>query len=160
MANLMIVSGGQSGVDRAALEVAVEKGIDYGGWCPQGGWAEDIIQPPGVMTVFPNLRETPSADPAQRTEWNVRDSDVTLVLVCHGGLRASEGTRLTAAFAQKHAKPLLVADLSDPLAEANVREWLKAAPRPLVLNIAGCRESEAPGIYARAKHFLRRVVTS
>ena len=73
--------GGQSGVDRAVLEVAVEKGIDYGGWCPQGGWAEDIIQPPGVMTVFPNLRETPSADPAQRTEWNVRDSDVTLVLV-------------------------------------------------------------------------------
>jgi hypothetical protein len=122
MANLMIVSGGQSGVDRAALEVAVEKGIDYGGWYPKGGWAEDMIQPPGVMTAFPSLRETPSADPAQRTEWNVRDSDITLILVWHGGLRASEGTGLTAAFAQKHAKPLLVADLSDPLAEESVRE--------------------------------------
>ena len=111
------------------------------------------------MTAFPNLRETPSADPAQRTEWNVRDSDVTLILVGHGGLRASEGTGLTAAFAQKHTKPLLVADLSEPLAEENVREWLKTAPRPLVPNIAGCRESEALGIYAQAKHFLRRVIT-
>jgi hypothetical protein len=92
------------------------------GGAPKGGWAEDMIQPPGVMTAFPNLRETPSADPAQRTEWNVRDSDITLILVWHGGLRASEGTGLTAAFAQKHAKPLLVADLSDPLAEESVRE--------------------------------------
>jgi hypothetical protein len=71
---MKIVSGGQSGVDRAALDVAIARGIPYGGWCPKGGWAEDMPAPPGLLAHYPHLRETPSADPAERTAWNVRDS--------------------------------------------------------------------------------------
>jgi hypothetical protein len=74
-----IVSGGQTGVDRAALDVAIERGMDWGGWCPKGGWAEDLTEPPGVLTRYPKLKETPLANPVQRTEWNVRDADATLV---------------------------------------------------------------------------------
>jgi hypothetical protein len=73
--NLRIVSGGQTGVDRAALDVAVALGMPYCGWCPRGGWAEDMPEPPGVLARYPRLEETPSEDPAQRTRWNVRDSE-------------------------------------------------------------------------------------
>ena len=91
---MIIVSGGQSGVDRAALDVAVARGIDYAGWCPRGGWAEDLTEPPGLLARYPHLRETPSADPAQRTEWNVRESDATLILIEGAGLGLLRGTRL------------------------------------------------------------------
>jgi len=70
-----VVSGGQTGVDRAALDVASELGLPCGGWCPQGRKAED-----GPLVSRYPLKETPSADYFQRTEWNVRDSDGTLVL--------------------------------------------------------------------------------
>src|SRR6478672_329462 len=78
---LTIVSAGQTGVDRAALDVAIELGIAYRGWCPKGGWAEDRPSPPGVLALYPGLGETPHADPRQRTEWNVRDCDRLMVLV-------------------------------------------------------------------------------
>jgi hypothetical protein len=71
---LTIVSGGQTGVDRAALDAAIANSIDYGGWCPRGGRAEDMRRAPGVLVRYPKLHETPLADPAQRTEWNVRRS--------------------------------------------------------------------------------------
>jgi len=64
---MKLISGGQSGVDRAVLDVAEAYGITYGGWCPKGGWAEDFPQPPGLLARYPNLKETPFADPAQRT---------------------------------------------------------------------------------------------
>src|SRR6185312_7990938 len=87
-----IISGGQTGVDRAALDVAIELGIAYGGWCPKGGWAEDMPNPPGLLAVYPSLRETPDADPIQRTHWNVRDSDRLLVLTERAGVSVSKGT--------------------------------------------------------------------
>jgi hypothetical protein len=74
---MKIISGGQSGVDRAALDVAIERGMEWGGWCPKGGWAEDFPNPPGLLPHYPHLRETPEPHPLQRTEWNVRDSDAT-----------------------------------------------------------------------------------
>ena len=55
MAKLIIISGGQSGVDRAALDVAIARGIAYGGWCPKGGWAEDLAVPPGLLARYPLL---------------------------------------------------------------------------------------------------------
>jgi hypothetical protein len=72
---MKILSGGQTGVDRAALDVAIARAMPYGGWCPRGGWAEDFSDSPGLLATYPHLRETPSRDPAQRTDWNVRDAD-------------------------------------------------------------------------------------
>jgi Circularly permutated YpsA SLOG family len=158
-----IISGGQSGVDRAALDAAVARGIPYGGWCPRGGWAEDYPDPPGVRTRYPMLRETPSADPAQRTEWNVRDSDACLILVDSGGVALSPGTALTEELAARYAKPLLVTEVSATGADKTILAWLAGlsavhpAGMPLRLMIGGPRESEAPGIYGRAKDILSRV---
>ena len=64
-----IRSGGQTGVDRAALDAAVLTGRPYEGWCPKGGWAEDFLRPPGLLTIYPHLMETPSESPEQRTDW-------------------------------------------------------------------------------------------
>src|SRR5262249_43259726 len=97
---IVLRSGGQSGVDRAALCLAVARGIPYAGWCPRGGWAEDFSEPPGLLTKYPHLTETPSADPAVRTEWNVRDGHATLV-VAQNGVASSPGTRYTIACAQR-----------------------------------------------------------
>jgi hypothetical protein len=148
-----IVSGGQTGVDRAALESARRAGIPIGGWCPAGGAAEDYTQPPGVRLAFPQLRETPSNDPAQRTEWNVRDSDATLVLVRPGA--DSPGAALTIAVAAALGRPHLVANVGDPDA---VRAWIGQLPDGTVLNVAGPRETEARGIQAQAGRLLDAVL--
>ena len=155
-----IISGGQSGADRAALDAAIERGIPYGGWCPRGGRAEDFPDPPGVLARYPLLRETPSADPAQRTEWNMRDSDACLILVDAGGVAVSGGTALTGELAARYAKPLLVVDVSAADAAGRITAWLAAllaahAPdASFRFMIGGPRESEAPGIYGRAKAVL------
>ena len=73
-----IRTGGQSGVDRAALDVARELNIEICGWCPQGGWAEDYTTPPGLLSDYPELTETPSAGTTQRTLWNMRDAKAVI----------------------------------------------------------------------------------
>ena len=155
------MSGGQTGVDRAALDVALELSIPYGGWCPRGGWAEDCPQPPGLLARYPLLRETPLADPAQRTEWNVRDSDATMVVVDAGGLPVSRGTALARELAERYGKPLLVIDLNSADAADRAVRWLETQHRDhgavLTLGVGGPRESEAPGIYSGAKALLRAV---
>jgi Circularly permutated YpsA SLOG family len=160
---MKIISGGQSGVDRAALDAAIARGIDYGGWCPKGGWAEDHPRPPGVLAAYPRLMETPLADPAQRTEWNVRDADACLIIVDAQGLPVSTGTALAHELAGRYRKPLLVADLGAPDAIARADHWLGAQHRALgsgfALAIGGPRESEAPGIYDKALDFIRIVLT-
>src|SRR2546421_5781800 len=136
-----IVSGGQTGVDRAALDVARKLGLPCGGWCPEGRKAED-----GPLSATYMLDETPTANYEQRTKWNVRDSDGTLVLT-RG--RPSEGTAFTIEVAERLGKPCLVLDLLDRPSVATVREWANAhAVR--VLNVAGPRESICSGIYAEA----------
>jgi hypothetical protein len=153
-----IVTGGQTGVDRAALDVAVAGGIGYGGWCPRGGWAEDFPEPPGVRVKFPLLKETPLAETAQRTAWNIRDSDVVLILVGDAGASVSAGTMLARQLAEGLGKPTLVIDLSQADAIAGAREWLETQRARfgagLRLGIGGPRESEAPGIYEWARTFL------
>ena len=144
-----IVSGGQTGVDRAALDAGRRAGIPIGGWCPLDGWAEDLTEPPGLLALYPELESTGSPDPDVRTRWNVRDSDATLVLVREGV--ASPGTHLTARLAAELGRPHLVADVHDA---AGVRAWVAALPDGVVLNLAGPRESEAPGIAAEATALL------
>jgi hypothetical protein len=149
MAVSRVVSGGQTGVDRAALEAARRAGVPIGGWCPAGGEAEDLPVPPGVRGLFPELRETLSTDPAQRTEWNVRDSDATLVVVREDVV--SPGTALTIECTEALDRPHLVVGVRDLV---TARDWLEGLPERTVLNVAGPRESEAPGIAAETAVLL------
>jgi hypothetical protein len=159
-ARLMILSGGQSGVDRAALDEAIARGIPYGGWCPEGGWAEDMPEPPGVLAHYPQLRATQSNDPTQRTEWNVLDADACLILVDKGGVTVSGGAAVAEQLALQYGRPSRVVDIGAADAVAQLRDWL--VPRlaahhdeaPFRLSVGGPRESEAPGIYAKAREFL------
>jgi predicted Rossmann fold nucleotide-binding protein DprA/Smf involved in DNA uptake len=146
-----IISGGQTGVDRAALDVALALGIPCGGWCPRGRRAED-----GTIGVHYPLRETPTEEYAERTERNVCDSDGTLILT-RGA--PDGGTALTAKLARRHRKPLYVVDLAQPAADEaqRVQEWL-VQQRIDVLNVAGPRESVHEGIHAQAMDFLRMVL--
>ncbi len=144
-----IVSGGQSGVDRAALDAAREAGIPCGGWCPRDRYAED-----GRIADRYPLTETPSGETAQRTEWNVRDSDGTLIL-SRG--EPSGGTALTIRFAKDLGRPILVVDLARAGNPGEVPSWIRRN-RIGVLNVAGPRESKCPGIYGEAVAFLQTVL--
>ena len=155
---MKIISGGQTGVDRAALDVAIERGIDWGGWCPKGGWAEDFPDPPGLLAKYPHLKETPDRHPLQRTEWNVRDGDAILILADSEDLSSSIGTQRAHKWASQHGKPHLVLDVNDRDAAVHAKAWVcvqrqRFGPH-MVLSIGGPRESEAPGIYRRAKNVL------
>jgi predicted Rossmann-fold nucleotide-binding protein len=150
---LKIISGGQTGVDRAALDAAIAAGVPYAGWCPKGGWAEDMPAPPGLLARYPHLRETPKGEPAQRTEWNVRDSTALLVLTGASGLAVSPGTELALRYAEVVHKPLIVVDIEAPDALSRARGFLDRRTGDS-LCVGGPRESEASGIYALALPFL------
>ena len=161
---MKLISGGQSGVDRAVLDVAIARGIPYGGWCPKGGWAEHFPGPPGLLAKYPDLQETPLADPAQRTAWNVRDADACLIVVDASGLHVSAGTALARDLAHRYRKPLYVAKLDDSGGLKHAELWLRVQRARhgdnLKLAIGGSRESEAPGIYDRAKAFIEALMDS
>lgn len=145
-----IVSGGQTGVDRAALDVAISLAIPCGGWAPQGRRAED-----GPIPCRYPMQETKSRAYAQRTQRNVEDSDATLIL-CRG--RPSGGTALTVACAAALGRPHRVVDLQGAPDPAMIRKWL-CDHAVAVLNIAGPRESTSPGVYGEAVTFLAAVLT-
>lgn len=145
-----VVSGGQTGVDRAALDVALEMGIPCGGWCPRGRRAEG-----GPIPDCYPLRETPSAGYPERTGWNVRDSDGTLIIT-RGKPRG--GTALTASLARRGGKPVLVVDLEAGERLSDARAFL-AENGIRTLNVAGPRESEAPGIHDQAASLLRKLLS-
>jgi hypothetical protein len=144
-----IISGGQTGVDRAALDAAIKNGIAHGGWCPRGRAAED-----GVIDAKYALQETHSGDYTVRTEWNVRDADGTLILNI-GPLDG--GTAATLAYARVARKPWLLIDLEqgDPI--PYVQEWIRRH-QISVLNVAGPRESKIPGIYEKAYKLLESIL--
>lgn len=149
-----IVSGGQTGADRAALDAAIQLGLQYAGWCPSGGAAEDFGDPPGLLAVYPALRETPDGDPTVRTRWNVRDSDATLVLSLTEPT-ASAGTRLTLSTAQRLGRPHIAVRADRP---DLVLAWLDDLGPGSALNVAGPRESEDPGLYSAAHRTLIAVL--
>lgn len=145
------VSGGQTGVDRAGLDAAIQHNISHGGWCPRGRRAED-----GRIDAKYQLKETASPDYAIRTEYNVRDSDGTLILNI-GKLEG--GTKYTAHIAGSLHKPCLIIDISAAFEIAEVLGWLKDN-NIQILNIAGPRESKYPGIYKKAVTELNRILSS
>ena len=149
-----ILSGGQTGADRAALDVALELGLAVGGWVPRGRWAEDGTVP----SRYPGLVETESDEPAVRTGRNIRDSDATLLL-SHGDLAG--GSALTLLVARRRGKPHLHLDLdanAPAQAVKRLRDWLALA-HPQVLNVAGPRGSEDPAIFEATKRVLREALS-
>jgi hypothetical protein len=140
-----IVSGGQTGVDRAALDVAKLLKLECGGWCPKGRLAED-----GCIPDDYPLRETETTDYAERTELNVRDSDGTLILTVGP---PSGGTAYTVTCAQRLQKPYCVVDLSQNPPSNEVQQWLETH-RIATLNVAGPRQSQSPVGYVLAYQFL------
>jgi hypothetical protein len=144
-----LISGGQTGADRAALDAAIELGIEHGGWCPRGRRAED-----GPIDLRYQLRETDSDDYRVRTERNVIAGDLT-VLITEG--KPTGGSALTAELARHHGKPLLWIDLSTTTVSdgaAKLRVAIDGGGVE-VLNVAGPRESTAPGIGELVKRLLR-----
>lgn len=146
-----VVSGAQTGVDRAALDAAIETGIPHGGWVPMGRIAED-----GRIAEHYAVTETGSTEYPVRTEMNIRDSDGTLILT-RGSFDG--GTALTVRLAEKLGKPLFVADGPWTLdTTRRIHQWIEEK-QIHVLNVAGPRESKSPGIYEFALGFLVRLLT-
>ena len=144
-----IISGGQTGADRGALDAAIAAGVGHGGWCPLGRRAEDGPIPENYV-----LQVTSSPDYAVRTEQNVIDSDGTLIL-CRGA--PTGGTELTCKLARRYEKPLLVVDLDESTPLSTVQRWLETH-QISILNVAGPRESQCPGITAAAEEFVKRLL--
>ena len=147
-----IISGGQTGADRAAGDFALDNGIDYGGWVPKGRKAEDGQ----ISDKYSGLKETPTSQYGERTRLNIMDSDATLIC-SHGPLNG--GSKLTQEYAVENSKKCLHIDfLKQPLAEAaqTVKRWL-SANELATLNIAGPRDSEDALIYSKTKDLLTLV---
>jgi hypothetical protein len=140
-----IVSGGQTGVDRAALDFAIRRGIPHGGYCPKGRRSES-----GRIAAKYRLTECDSSDYAMRTALNVVHSDGTLILT-RG--RPEGGTQLTTAFCEQYGKPSFVIDLERALAIDAFAAWLRRH-EVAILNVAGPRESKQSGIGRQAKAAL------
>jgi hypothetical protein len=149
---LEILSGGQTGVDRGALDAALELGRRCGGWCPEGRMAED-----GVIPDRYPLRELKGGGYAGRTRRNVEDSDGTLIL-CVGA--PSGGTALTLQSCHELAKPVCVVDAAIATAgEASVRARTFVETHAIRrLNVAGPRASHWPDAHAYAREVVRRLL--
>jgi hypothetical protein len=140
---LKILSGGQTGVDRAALDVARELRLPHGGWCPRGRRSED-----GPIPDIYALRETPESRYEQRTEWNVRDADATLILY---RVELSGGTGFTFQCVRSLGRSHALVDLAEGPDPTALRDWVASFG---VVNVAGPRESREPGIYDEARRYL------
>ena len=146
-----IISGGQSGVDRAALDAAIKSNIYHGGWCPKGRKAED-----GTIPKCYFLQETPSPDYNERTRRNIKDSDGTLILIPKLPVNVNDGTILTIEEVKLKYKPHKIVDLSAKQDYHDLSNWLEKHSIK-VLNIAGPRESQSPGIYKKSILFLNKL---
>ena len=145
----VIISGGQTGADRAALDFAITHNIRHGGWCPKGRIAID-----GPLDAKYQLKETPTEEYLERIEWNVRDSDATAVFTL--AAKAPGGSQKTLAFARKQKKPFI--HLHSGILDAADKLITFLNSRPIRrLNVAGSRESEEPGLYDWVTKTLEKV---
>lgn len=155
---MMIISGGQTGADRGALEAAREKGVPYGGWVPFDRKAEDGAVP----NDFENMRETDHGGYTTRTRRNVRDSDATLLIALMGAGGLTPGSRLTQRLCEELKKPLLILPASWVLASpegqaTDVVHWMGVVFKGRELNVAGTRESKCPGLQAATQRLILKV---
>lgn len=146
---MKIISGGQTGVDIGALDFAILRRMQYGGWVPKGRTNEDGE----ISAKYVGLIETESADNIERTRLNVGSSDATLIIT--DGVD-SPGTTATERFARRFDKPFIVIDTSETreIGSTRLRAWLDRY-RPAVLNVAGPRASESPDIYRKTIELLQ-----
>lgn len=144
--DMKIVSGCQTGADRAALDWAIENHVEHGGWCPRGRLSED-----GTIPAQYQLKETPSAEYPQRTEWNVRDSDATVIFSLTNKL--SHGSKKTATLATKLGKPLLHLTPGSVTPSEALSRFIQHH-NVKILNVAGPRASNEPGVGAFVKSVL------
>lgn len=150
---MKIISGGQTGADRAAIDTAICLGLDYGGSIPKGRRAEDGP----IDTKYDQMTELESKNYKARTEKNVIDADATLIFTTG---TPTGGTERTVKYAAKHGKAYLLIDLNiigmNEIVEM-INNWL-LKNHPQILNIAGPRESKSPGIHDRVKNILHEVL--
>ncbi|MBW6461368.1 MAG: putative molybdenum carrier protein [Bacteroidales bacterium] len=147
-----IISGGQTGADRAALDFAIKHNIPHGGWIPKGRKTEA-----GILPEKYHLQEMPTGSYPRRTEKNVLDSDGTLI-VSHGLLTG--GSALTTSYAEKHKKPWIHIDLEMTTCSEAVKmiqEWVERNGIK-TMNVAGPRESKDPTIYLAVMELLEATV--
>jgi ribosomal protein S18 acetylase RimI-like enzyme len=168
---IRIRSGGQSGVDRAALDFARCQNIEICGWCPKGGWAEDYPEAPGIKEMYPELQETPEAEPWQRTLWNMRDAQAILTIMPEGS-GESKGTELGVQEGIELGKPMFTARGVEDAAE--IAAWLRALAANgsaesdtvdgsataigVELCVGGPRASECPDGYRVTMEILEKVM--
>ena len=150
---IKIISGGQTGVDRAALDWAISLGVAHGGWCPLGRIAQDGTLPERYL-----LKETQSPGYSQRTRLNIEEADATLLIHC-GPLIG--GTKLTQRLANKLVKPLILFDIDQPwLGQIECTQACLSSNWIRVLNVAGPSEERHPGIYAATLKVLDQLFST
>ncbi len=149
-----IRTGGQSGVDRAAMDFAKEHGIPLCGWCPKNGWAEDFPEPPGLLLDYPELTETPSEGTAQRTKWNMHDANAILTIIPDGSL-PSPGTDVGLTAGETQGKPMLTVSRIEDV--PRILAWLNGLPDGLELCVGGPRASECPEAYDLTMEVLHSI---
>jgi hypothetical protein len=153
-----IISGAQTGADRAGLDFAISNGIRHGGWVPKGRIAED-----GIVPLKYNVKEHKSEKYPPRTAANIHDADVTIIFT---GNVLERGCLLTANLCKSMNKPYLIINIEEMVENSTfsverikIITWLDKI-KPKILNIAGSRESKLPGIYKRVKDLLQAVYIS
>lgn len=159
----MIISGGQTGTDRAALDAAIALNIPYGGWCPKGRIDEIDVIPKKYsgLTEISGEFKTEQENYDTRTKHNIRDSDGTLILVPKKPLppKIKDGTLLTIKEVERQKKPHLEIDLSEPMEKKidAIINWVEKH-NIQILNIAGPRETSSPGIYQASLEVIENVL--
>ncbi len=157
-----VISGGQTGADRGALEAALKAGFAYGGLVPKGCLAEDGCVP----AKFAVMEEADTEDYRFRTRWNAEHSDATLILAFSDQLEG--GTQRTRQCCMNARKPVFVDNPSAPATDGDrlaVFKWLakvcrKNGGRPLVLNVVGPRESKEIGLAETVERYVARLIES
>ena len=161
---IKLISGGQTGVDQAALQAAIDSDIKHGGWCPPARVCEIGKIPERYHLIeTPDERDlsAPEIPRSQRTIWNMRDSDGVLVFWDEKvtELQSDKGTKLALVTANNLGKPFLIIDISKKVSVIEIANWISLNNRE-VLNVAGPSENTSPGIYGRVNEVMREILTN